>query len=84
MVIGYGFRDDHINQLLLVSGQNHGLRMYIVDPRGRRVLERNAPAPIKVRHALEEIPVIGESLRPLTSTFNGDDLEHDDLLGFFQ
>jgi hypothetical protein len=84
MVIGYGFRDQHISQMLLDARTKSGLRMFIVGPTGRRVLNRQSPhATIRVHDPLEEIPIIGESFRPLTTTFNGDDLEHDDLLGFF-
>jgi hypothetical protein len=85
MVIGYGFRDQHIDQMLLEAWKKSGLRMFIVGPTGRRVLNKQPPnATIRVPDPLEEIPIIGESVRPLTSTFNGDDLEHDDLLGFFR
>jgi hypothetical protein len=84
MVIGYGFRDYHIDQMLLEAWKKSELRMFIVGPTGRRVLNKHPSATIRVRDPLEEIPIIGESVRPLTSTFNGDDLEHDDLLGFFR
>lgn len=85
MVIGYGFRDDHINQIVLDTWRRTGLRMFIVGPSGRRVLNKQPPnAAIRVPDPLEEIPIIGESVRPLTTTFDGDDLEHDDLLGFFR
>ncbi len=33
-VIGYGFGDAHINTILKDAIENHGLLMYIVDPRG--------------------------------------------------
>jgi hypothetical protein len=71
--------------MLLEAWTKSGLRMFIVGPTGRRVLNNQPPsATIRVPDPLEEIPIIGESVRPLTSTFNGDDLEHDDLLGFFR
>jgi hypothetical protein len=72
MVIGYGFRDHHIDQMLLEAWKKSGL-----------VLNKHPSATIRVPDPLEEIPIIGESVRPLTTTFNGDDLEHNDLLGFF-
>ena len=85
MVIGYGFRDHHIDQMLLEARKKSGLQMFIVGPTGRCVLNKQPPnATIRVLDPLEEIPIIGESVRLLTSTFNGDDLEHDDLLGFFR
>jgi hypothetical protein len=85
MVIGYGFRDQHIDDMLLDASRRNGLRMFIAGPSGRRVLNKQPPnATIRVPDPLEEIPIIGESVRPLTNTFNGDDLEHEDLLGFFR
>ena len=30
LIIGYGFRDEHINRVLLEGVQNHGLRLYIL------------------------------------------------------
>jgi len=83
MVIGYGFCDDHINRMLHEAYTKSGLRMFLVGPTGSRVLNRQPAAQIRVRDPLEEIPIIGESVRPLTTTFNGDDLEHDELLRFF-
>jgi hypothetical protein len=36
-VIGYGFRDDHINKTLQEAVSDHGLQMFIVDPRGASI-----------------------------------------------
>ena len=33
-VIGYGFRDEHINQVLKKAVMEHGLKLFVVDPRG--------------------------------------------------
>ena len=33
IIIGYGFRDAHINRLLLKAIQEHGLNLYIINPR---------------------------------------------------
>ena len=32
MVIGYGFRDDHVNELLADAIAAHGLRLYVICP----------------------------------------------------
>ncbi len=42
-VIGYGFRDEHINGTLKMAISNHGLQMYVIDPRGAAIAyeERN-------------------------------------------
>lgn len=34
VVIGYGFRDDHINEILKDGVVNHGLLLHVIDPRG--------------------------------------------------
>jgi hypothetical protein len=36
-VIGYGFGDDHINAHLKEAVEDSGLKMYVIDPRGRGV-----------------------------------------------
>jgi len=36
-VIGYGFGDAHINAILRDSIENHGLLMYVIDPRGANI-----------------------------------------------
>jgi hypothetical protein len=36
-VIGYGFGDAHINAILKDSIENHGLLMYVIDPRGANI-----------------------------------------------
>lgn len=33
-IVGYGFRDDHINQVLKAAVQQHGQCMFVMDPRG--------------------------------------------------
>ena len=39
VVIGYGFRDQHINNILLNGVKEHGLRLYVIDTRMPEVLE---------------------------------------------
>jgi hypothetical protein len=43
MVIGYGFRDNHINQLIYEAWQkgNQTMSMFIVHPDGREILKVN-------------------------------------------
>jgi hypothetical protein len=77
MVIGYGFRDDHINQLIVDAWNNGGqtLSMYIVHPDGRDILKKVNPSsarPIYVPKPLEEITVY-DSTRRLKDTFGGSD-----------
>lgn len=32
LIIGYGFRDEHVNRILIDSIKNHGLRVFVVSP----------------------------------------------------
>lgn len=41
LIIGYGFRDTHINAALLDGVQNHGLEIYILTPGGIADMRRN-------------------------------------------
>jgi len=36
-IIGYGFADDHINEAIEVAVRNHGLKFFVVDPRGTAI-----------------------------------------------
>jgi hypothetical protein len=77
MVIGYSFTDPHINQAIQ-SAAARGLRIFIVDPEGIDVLDKNKRMAIKVIHPLVEhiAPyVVGASRRSVTSTFGGDHVE---------
>lgn len=77
MVIGYSFSDSHINKAIQTAA-TRGLRMFIVDPDGIDVLDKNRHMTLKTRHPLVEhiAPhVTGASRRPLISTFGGDHVE---------
>ena len=77
MVIGYSFTDAHINMAIQAAAAR-GLRIFIVDPEGIDVLDKNKHMAIKVPHELVEhiAPyVVGASRRPMTSTFGGDHVE---------
>ena len=39
-VIGYGFADEHINEVLLEAGRRGTMRIFVVHPRGREILVR--------------------------------------------
>jgi hypothetical protein len=62
MVIGYSFRDDHINKAIL-NAVEKGLEVFIIDPAGVDVLITNDAA--KIRSA-----VIGASRRTLREIFS--------------
>ena len=89
MVIGYGFRDLHINQLIVEAWQKGGktLSMFIVHPDGRDIIKKvnsTYDKPLKFIEPLEEITVY-ESTRPLRTTFGGNDPgEHDILVQYIK
>jgi hypothetical protein len=85
MVIGYSFHDLHINDLICTAAEHHGLKMFIVDPAGAALVQSQSQgAQIKNRWMLCDVPLIGISQRPLSSTFSDDKLEHGKLLRFFK
>lgn len=83
MVIGYGFLDHYINEIIYQVWQRSQLRMFVVHPLGLEALNKHPKAAIRVPDPLEEIPSIGVSTRPLSSTFPGDRLEHGKLMRYF-
>jgi hypothetical protein len=89
MVIGYGFRDEHINAAL-TQAIDRGLRLFVVDPLGAEVASTINPVPKTAigykPTSLEESlrkAVIGASRRPLSSTFATDDVERQKIERFF-
>ncbi|QOJ31425.1 MAG: SIR2 family protein [Gammaproteobacteria bacterium] len=87
MIIGYGFADNHVNQLIESSSQaNPSLSVYYVHPHGRDAIRRGVQnrAVIQPIPPLADVPCIGESRRPLTTTFGGDTLEYDKVMRFFE
>ena len=78
MVIGYSFQDEHINAVIERAWREHELGTYLVDLRGREALldPKMSSAAIKVKRDIEEIKLIGELRRPLSSVFAGDTFAH--------
>jgi hypothetical protein len=85
MVIGYSFQDEHINDVIERASREHGLGTYLVDLRGREVLldPKMAQGAIKPRRDIEDIRLIGELRRPLSTVFGGDLFAHGELMRFF-
>jgi SIR2-like domain len=85
MVIGYGFRDQHINSMLLQAWQSSHFEMFIIGPDGKDILRKVNPTynlPTYRREPLEDITAY-ESTRGLSSTFGGSDpAEHGKLMRF--
>jgi hypothetical protein len=76
MVIGYGFGDDHINEILIRASAS-GAKLFLVDPAAHKALS-SGPA-TKLREN-----IIGISSRPLSTTLHNDPVERMKLFSFFQ
>lgn len=89
MVIGYGFRDLHINEVIIDAVLKHDLKLFVVDPLGSDIARSVNPAlegMITVGTPLEDAfarGMIGASRRTLRESFGGDAAEHRKLLRFF-
>jgi len=83
MVIGYSFRDPHINQTLYEAWQRVPFEIYIVDLAGLEVRNPERHLPVHARGPLEEIVAIGETTLPLKDVFSGNEFALNELLRFF-
>jgi hypothetical protein len=87
IIIGYGFRDNHINMALNSAADAGGLRAFIIDPAGADAPDLFRDRPYRLRPAGPEHPIqralIGASRRPLGRIFGGDTIERDKVLRFF-
>ena len=89
MVIGYSFRDEHVDQVIEDAAVRFGLKLFVVDPLGVDVLNenRNPVALINAesrRFRQLQSHVVGASRRSLMTTFGGDRAEHSKLMRFFK
>jgi hypothetical protein len=86
MVIGYSFSDLHTNQAILRAASKGALRLFIIDPQGVDVLNKQDPRHIQVPTDLMGLNpyIIGASRRSLMTTFAGDRVEHGRVMRFFQ
>jgi len=83
MIVGYGFKDMHINEMI-EAATKAGAKIFIIDPEGVDVLKR-APNP---RHSLSledkiQFNILGASRRPLRDTLSGDTVERTKIMKFF-
>jgi hypothetical protein len=87
MIIGYGFRDDHINAALRTAAEAASLKAFIIDPAGADAPDLFRDRTARIKPAGPEHPIqralIGASRRPLSRTFGGDTIERDKVLRFF-
>lgn len=86
MVIGYSFGDDHINRAIAEAADRGTLRLFIVDPLGIDVLDKNrnaaiySPDPLFTRL---QPHLIGASRRTVREIFGTDRVEHGKVSKFF-
>jgi hypothetical protein len=91
MVIGYSFRDEHINNAIGEAAERGSLRLFIIDPDGVDVLDKDyrkslfwessdfrGPLLLRFQNHL-----IGASRRTLREIFGGDMVEHGKVMRFF-
>ncbi len=89
MVIGYGFRDEHINEIIMRAINHRGLKLFVIAPEGAgiaRAANPTAGAAIYARTALEdalERGLIGASRRGMREIFGDDEAELAKLKRFF-
>lgn len=89
LVIGYGFRDVHVNEVL-ERAIAKGLRLFVIDPKGaelafelnetRKNRQITAPTPLE---AMWRQGVIGGSRRRLSEIFGVDHTEYNKIARFF-
>jgi hypothetical protein len=86
MIIGYSFNDEHINEIVLSAADRGQLELFIVDPLGIGVLDKNASHSIYSEHNLLqrlEPHIVGASRRTLGEIFGADQVEHRKIMSFF-
>jgi len=83
LVIGYSFRDSHVNELICEATKGGNLTLFTIDPAGMNVVddrrEENKRAAIAIPSKLAGTlkPWLrGASERPLSTTFGDDIVEH--------
>ncbi len=87
MVIGYGFADDHINKTVQTCVKDYDLKIFIIDPMGTDVIDKNrnnqiyAPDPL-VQDLWPNL--IGASRRSLRDIFGTDRVEYEKIMRFFE
>ena len=92
MVIGYGFRDQHINEVIEKAAASRGLQMFVIDPSGAdvawRVNSSRGPGAMVSQESILESAfnqsVVGASRRSLREIFGHDGVEHAKVMRFFQ
>ena len=91
MVIGYGFRDEHVNAVI-DKAVARGLKMFVMDPLGARIAYEMNDARKRNLIGVSDTPLleqllqkslIGGSRRSLRAIFTDDETEHNKVMRFF-
>lgn len=89
MVIGYGFRDDHVNDVI-GRAVERGLRLFVIAPEGADLArhlnptrERGVISAATPLEGLMERSLVGASRRPLRDIFGNDTAEFGKVMRFF-
>lgn len=88
-VIGYGFKDSHVNEIIIDAVENRGLYFFVVDRWGSDVVRRANPSfggAVYAPNALDDAfrkGLIGASQRNLSETFGDDTVSHANVMRFF-
>jgi hypothetical protein len=86
MVIGYSFGDDHINRIIAEAADRGNLSLFIIDPLGVDVVDKNRDVPIYSPGPLLarlQPHLIGASRRTVRDIFGTDRVEHGKVMRFF-
>jgi hypothetical protein len=89
LVIGYSFRDEHINRAIAAAVESAGLKLFIIDPAGSTVTDKNwdsrAAGVYKADDFAERLwpNLIGASRRSLREIFGTDPVEFEKINRFF-
>ncbi len=88
LVIGYSFRDDHINHEIIKAVTIHGLRFFVIDPNGADVVRYANPSHEGVAYGPKDLDeafkvgLVGASRRTLSETFDHDTVSHENVTRF--
>jgi hypothetical protein len=90
MVIGYGFRDEHVTKAI-DEAASQGLKMFVIDPQGAHIAYEMNETRKRSQIGAGDTPLeqllqrslIGGSRRPLREIFGDDETEHNKVMRFF-
>ena len=88
-VIGYSFKDSHINNVIIEAIENSGLEFFLIDSLGSDVVKHANPSfggAIYAPNSLDDAFIkglIGASQRNLSETFGNDSISHNNVMQFF-